>query len=128
MVAPQIRLLDATTRVPLSSKERLDSALVAALREGTSKLTGRFLEVTALSVAQCEKIAVGAQEGERQLFSADQARPRLRELLGLGGSPAAAAAVGEGTPHRRKRVGQRRPKRDPIGQAATLARKACHGV
>ena len=109
-------------------KEWLDRALIAALREGSTTLTVRHLEATALSAAQCEKIAVEAHEGETQAFSADQTRPRLRELLGLGGSPAAAADVGEKTLHRRKRVGQRRPKRDPIGQPATLPRRAGHSV
>ena len=108
-------------------KEWLDRALIAALREGCKTLTARHLEATALSAARCEKIAVEAHEGERQLLSADQARPRLRELLGLGGSAAVAAAYAR-TPHPRRRVGQRKPKRDPIGQPAGLSRTACHGV
>src|SRR5271157_1344686 len=105
-------------------KEWLDRALIAALREGSKTLTGRHLEATALSADRCEKIAVEAHEGERQLLSADQDRPRLRELLGLGGSAAAAA---EKTPHQRRRIGQRKPKRDPVGPAS-LPRTACHGV
>lgn len=107
-------------------KEWLDRALIAAFGEGCKTLTARHLETTALSAAQCEKIAVEAQEGERQLSSADQARTRLRELLGLGGSATETAA--HRTPHLRKRVGQRNPKRDPIGQPAGLSRTACHGV
>ncbi len=107
-------------------KEWLDRALIAALGEGCKTLTARHLETTALSAARCEKIALEAQEGERQLLSADQARPRLRELLGLEGSAAGTAA--RRTPHLRRRVGQRKPKRDPIGQPAGLSRTACHGV
>ena len=108
-------------------KEWLDRALIAALREGSKTLTGRHLEATAFSADRCEKIAVEAHEGERQLLSADQDRPRLRELLGLGGSAAAAAAAAEKTPHQRRRIGQRKPKRDPVGPAS-LPRTACHGV
>jgi energy-coupling factor transporter ATP-binding protein EcfA2 len=103
-------------------KEWLDRALIVALGEGCKTLTARHLETTALSAARCEKITVEAQEGEKQLLSADQARPRLRELLGLEGSAARR------TPHLRRRVGQRKPKRDPIGQPADLSRTACHGV
>jgi len=109
-------------------KEWIDRALIAALREGGKTLTVRHLEATALSAARCEKIAVEAHEGERQLLSADQARPRLRELLGLEGRAAAAPAAAEKTPHHRRRVGQRKPKRDPIGQPASLSRTACHGI
>jgi hypothetical protein len=108
-------------------KEWLDRALIAALRGGCKTLTGRHLEATALSAARCEKIAVEAHEGERQLLSADQVRPRLRELLELGGGTTAPAAA-EKTPHQRRRVGERKPKRDPIGQPATLPRTACHGL
>jgi hypothetical protein len=107
-------------------KEWLDRALIVALGEGCKTLTARHLETTALSAARCEKIALEAQEGERQLLSADQARPRLRELLGLEGSVAATAA--RRTPHQRRRVGQRKPERDPIGQPAGFSRTACHGV
>lgn len=107
-------------------KEWLDRALIAAFREGCKTVTACHLEATALSAARCEKIAVEAYEGERQLLSAEQARSRLRELLGLEGSAAVAAA--QKTPHPRRRVGQRKPKRDPIGQPAGLARTACHGV
>jgi energy-coupling factor transporter ATP-binding protein EcfA2 len=111
-------------------KEWLDRALIVALGEGCKTLTARHLETTALSAARCEKIALEAQEGERQLLSADQARPRLRELLGLEGSAAGSAtgATARRTPHLRSRVGQRKPKRDPIGQPAGLSRTACHGV
>jgi energy-coupling factor transporter ATP-binding protein EcfA2 len=107
-------------------KEWLDRALIVAIGEGCKTLTARHLETTALSAARCEKIAVEAQEGERQLLSADQTRPRLRELLGLEGSTAGTAA--NRTPHPRRRVGHRKPKRDPIGQPADLSRTACHGV
>jgi hypothetical protein len=107
-------------------KEWLDRALIAALGEGCKTLTARHLETTALSAARCEKIALEAQEGERQLLLADQARPRLRELLGLEGTAAGTAA--RRTPHLPRRVGQRKPKRDPIGQPAGLSRTACHDV
>ncbi len=99
-------------------KEWLDPALIASLRECFGKLT-------ALSAAQCEKIAVEAHEGQTQLLAADQVRPRLRELLGLGGSTTASANT---APHHGKRVGQRKPKRDRIGQASALPRSACHSV
>lgn len=107
-------------------KEWLDRALIAALGERGKTLTARHLETTALSAGRCEKIAVEAQEGERQLLSADQARPRLRELLGLGGNSAEPAA------HRksqlRRHIGLRNPERDPIGQLAGLSRTASRGI
>src|SRR5258708_4050428 len=111
-------------------KEWLDRALIVALGEGCKTLTARHLETTALSAARCAKIALEAQEGERQLLSADQARPRLRELLGLEGSAARSATgtAARSTPHLRRRVGQRKPKRAPIGHPAGLSRTACHGV
>jgi energy-coupling factor transporter ATP-binding protein EcfA2 len=103
-------------------KEWLDRALIGALGEGSKTLTARHLETTALSAGRCEKIALEAQEGERQLSSADQAQSRLRELLGLGGTSAGTAAYR--TPQLRRRVGQRNPERDPIGQLAGLSRTA----
>jgi hypothetical protein len=103
-------------------KEWLDRALIAALAEGGKTLTARHLETTALSAGRCEKIAVEAQEGERQLLSADQVRPRLRELLGLGGNPAEPAVHKKSQP--RRHVGQRNPERDLIGQLAGLSRTA----
>jgi energy-coupling factor transporter ATP-binding protein EcfA2 len=103
-------------------KEWLDRALIAALGEGGKTLTARHLETTALSAGRCEKIAVEAQEGERQLLSADQVRPRLRELLGLGGNSAEPAVHKKSQP--RRHVGQRNPERDPIGQLAGLSRTA----
>lgn len=102
--------------------EWLDRALIEALGEGNKTLTARHLGTTALSAGRCEKIAVEAQEGERQLLLADQARPRLRELLGLGGNSAGTAA--HRTPQLRRRVGQRNPERDPIGRLAGLSRPA----
>lgn len=96
-------------------KEWLDRALFAAFREGCGTLTCRHLEATALSAAQCEKIAMEAHEGQTQLLSAEQARPRLRELLGLEGGTAPSAKT---MVHPKKRVGQRNPKRDWIGHAA----------
>jgi energy-coupling factor transporter ATP-binding protein EcfA2 len=109
-------------------KEWLDRALIAALKEGCVTLACQHLEATALSPSQCEKIAVEAHEGEAQLLPADQVRPRLRGLLGLSAS--AGAPSGMPPPHRRKRdrVGQRKPKRDQIGQAPSLSRSACHRV
>jgi len=107
-------------------KEWLDRALIAALGEGCQTITAHHLETTALSAARCEKIAVEAHEGERQLLAVDEVRLRLRELLGLGGSVAGTAT--HRTPHLRRRVGQRKPERDPIGQSADLSRTACHGV
>lgn len=107
-------------------KEWLDRALIIALGKGSNTLTARHLETTALSAARCEKIAVEAQEGERQLLSADQTEPRLRQLLGLEERVAGTAT--HRTPHPRRRVGQRKPERDPIGQRAGLSRTTCHVV
>jgi hypothetical protein len=105
-------------------KEWLDRALLQALREGCGTLACRHLEATALSAAQCEKIAMEAHEGQAQLLSAEQARPRLRELLGLrGGTAQPPRTMVRPT----TRVGQRKPKRDWIGHTASPG-KACLNV
>jgi hypothetical protein len=109
-------------------KEWLDRALIASLKEGCVTMTAHHLETTALSVSQCEKIAVEAHEGEAQLSSVNQAQARLREVLGMcasSGMPPKTEAV------RRKsstRVGQRKPRRDQVGLNQSQSPRAIHGL
>src|ERR1700746_2932121 len=64
-------------------KEWLQRALILALDEKCSSLTEHHVESTALSAAQCEKIAIEAHEGEAQIECSNEPRSRLRALLGL---------------------------------------------
>jgi energy-coupling factor transporter ATP-binding protein EcfA2 len=109
-------------------KEWLDRALIAALKEGCATIARRHLEATALSLSQCEKIAIEAHEGEAQLLSTDQAQSRLRGLLGLPANPSLQSDTM--SPRRRKheRVGQRQPKRDQVGHTQSGPERVCHGI
>jgi hypothetical protein len=106
-------------------KEWLERALVTALKDGSETLKGKHLESTALSATQCEKIVLEAHEGEKLLLAADQARPRLRALLGLEKAPDRSPV---NTLHHQKRVGLRKPARDRIGDTSTSSRSAHCGV
>lgn len=89
----------------------------------------RHLEETALSVWQCEQIARETLAGEERLAEKPGSMSRLSEMLGLVlhrmAAPAAvddspaevgAAAVEKKPekPRPKRRVGQRKPKRDPL--------------
>lgn len=106
-------------------KEWLQRALILALHEKCQSLAERHLERTALSAAQCEKIAIEAHEGEAHFASSDRSRSRLRSLLGLNSIDEVAATRPE---PRKGRVGQRRPTRDLVGKNSVPAGEACHGV
>jgi DNA polymerase III delta prime subunit len=98
-------------------KELLVKAVAAALRQGETTLTRRHLEANSLSVAQCENMLAEAKEGEQRLSSTDEATAQLRLSLGLNRRATCGAVVEDRVKKgRRRRPGQRHPRRDPIGR------------
>ena len=100
-------------------KNWLVRALAAVAGGAATAITRRTLERTALSVGQCEKIFAETIEGETRLAEGEGCS-RLRSLIGLdrdskqtGGDGTVASAP----PTKAHEIGQRRPKRDPIGPA-----------
>lgn len=108
-------------------KEWLMRALTIAFGNQKGMLAKKYLEQTALSASQCEKILAEAKDGEARLSEGDPSSSRLRNLLGLSLGP---TDVLEPPPRtkpelRPKRVsGQRKPNRDLIG----IPREACASV
>lgn len=108
-------------------KDWMTRALAKALKDGGRVLSQKHLEKSALSVSQCEKMLDEAIEGETLLDDSRESRARLRSLMGLEtklttpnekGNVLSAEDVR--LPSRRKRKpGERNPKRDPIGHEAT---------
>jgi energy-coupling factor transporter ATP-binding protein EcfA2 len=112
-------------------KDWLTRALATALEEGSKTLTRQHLEQHAWSLDQCHKMAQDAIEGEAALTPTAESSIRLRQLLGfaephVSGQHAEApvshtlpalGAKSQPTQRRRRRTGERRPKRDPIGKA-----------
>jgi energy-coupling factor transporter ATP-binding protein EcfA2 len=112
-------------------KDWLMRALVSVSRRNNHSLTRKDLESHAPSVAQCDKMLSEALEGESRLLESKEERSRLRARLGLspseapGGTSAAdsvaqSVRTGESRTSRRK-PGQRRPTRDPIGTRSLYA-------
>jgi len=100
-------------------KDWLVRAAITSLKNGEATLSLKELERTALSVSQCEKILIESREGEVRLNDNEDSRSHLRTLLGIGAPKVEStgrASAQIGNP-RSKRVGQRRPKRDPIASA-----------
>jgi hypothetical protein len=94
-------------------KEWLVRASVRSIRHGAAVLTREYLEATALSISQCEKILAESREGETRLNDSEDAKRRFRTLLGI--EPRVVPAAESPGPHRRNgKVGQRSPQRDPI--------------
>lgn len=104
-------------------KEWLARALAQALRENHETLTLEHLEVTALTVAQCQQMLSEAKAGEMMLAESQDSRLRLQQELGLidrvfqpvPKGPAQPDSV-RNNPRRSKRtrVGQRKAKRDRV--------------
>jgi energy-coupling factor transporter ATP-binding protein EcfA2 len=110
-------------------KDWLVRALGVSLAEGGRTVRMRHLEDTALSVWQCEQIARETLAGEERLEEKPGSMSRLTEMLGLVVQRMAAPAAGDGPPaeagevavekkaekpRSKRRVGQRKPKRDPL--------------
>lgn len=111
-------------------KDWLTRTLAGALKRNATCLTLKDLRAHALSVSQCEKMLSEALEGETRLVESKEHCNRLRTRLGLSVQEASPkdASMGmverariENTPpqKRRRKPGQRRPVRDPIGFLAT---------
>ena len=105
-------------------KEWLTRALALALRENPATLTSAHLEVTALSVAQCQQMLSEAKAGELMFAEGQDSRSRLQQELGLRDSilhsapktsPQPASAQGVSGRSKKTRVGQRKAKRDRVG-------------
>lgn len=105
-------------------KDWLVRALGASMAEGGRTVSMRHLEETALSVWQCEQIARETLAGEERLAETPGSMGRLSEMLGLVLQRMAVPAVVDNSPvevdaalekpRPKRRVGQRKPKRDPI--------------
>jgi energy-coupling factor transporter ATP-binding protein EcfA2 len=99
-------------------------AAVSALKSAANTVNLEHLEKTALSISQCSKILAEARDGESRLTENEETRLQFRKTLGLHST----IASGETSPAppdpklpkptKRKRVGQRRPTRDPVGRKA----------
>lgn len=110
-------------------KEWLLKALKKALKDGGVPLTLKHLKQSALSVSQCENMLADATEGEAALEESMEARANLRSLMGLEAKFTKAGDEGRSSdraekavPRRRRRPGERNPKRDPIGNTKTFER------
>jgi hypothetical protein len=106
-------------------KDWLTRVLAASLSEKSPKVTIKHLERQALPISDCQKIASEILEGEASLAESECTRKRLRTLLSLEEvkAPRESAIAGgrSATPPKRGRpaqlVGERNPKRDPVGVA-----------
>jgi hypothetical protein len=80
-------------------KDWLIRAVAAALYDGSEVLTLEYLQDHALSLAQCERMALDATEGEQELRYAESRREPLWQLLasGMDGS-SIPATVGSTAP------------------------------
>ena len=100
-------------------KEWLLRALTTAIADGKTTLTRTHLKQSALSASQCEKILAETREGEMMLTEAEGSYSHLRLLLGLDAArpdePPERQRAGATPMKKRRRVGQRSPKRDKVG-------------
>ena len=100
-------------------KEWLLRALTTALADDKTTLTRTHLKQSALSASQCEKILAETREGEMRLTEAEGSYSQLRLLLDLDAArpeePPERQRVGATPMKKRRRVGQRSPKRDKVG-------------
>jgi AAA domain len=106
-------------------KDWLVRALFKALKDDGSCLTRKQIEKSALSVSQVEKMLSEAIEGESLLQDSPESRSRLRTLMGLPttltksisgeNGDSKKIALTEPTSRKQRKPGERKPKRDPIG-------------
>lgn len=98
-------------------KNWLLRSLNAALEDGSPTILPEHLRRHALSTAQCERIAKEALEGERRVADSEADDQELRSMLGFE-SPAGSTTQETDVKSRervQRRVGQRKPQRDPVG-------------
>jgi Cdc6-like AAA superfamily ATPase len=105
-------------------KEWLTRALAQALRENQDTVSSAHLEVTALSVAQCQQMLSEAKAGEMMVAEGQDSRSRLQQELGLRDGVLQSVAKRSSQPGsiqgvssrpKKRRVGERKPKRDQVG-------------
>lgn len=104
-------------------KDWLGRALAVALAEGAQTLTLTHLKGQALSVAQCEKMAREAMEGEAKVTENPTDKTRLRQLLAIPAAYGPAPNTGQSEEKKKTkgtRVGERKPTRDPVGRAENV--------
>jgi energy-coupling factor transporter ATP-binding protein EcfA2 len=105
-------------------KDWLMRAAICALKSAANTVNLEHLEKTALSISQCAKILAEARDGESRLTENEETRLQFRKTLGLHPKTAPCETSPAPTAHKlskptkRKRVGQRRPTRDPVGRKA----------
>jgi hypothetical protein len=102
-------------------KDWLTKAFAEAVETGAKTLSPALLQRHALSVDRCEQMLTESEEGEKQLTDDEKADDRLRIRLGLERPPAKKSRhdahpvqAEEHSAQPSPRVGQRKPKRDPL--------------
>jgi hypothetical protein len=101
-----------------SLKDWLTRALKDALDEDAPTVTTKHLKSRAWSVFQCRGMLKEIAEGEKQLLEVESDVKSLRMSLGLdtlGESSVDDPTVPKTDSRSNQRVGQRKPKRDPVG-------------
>ena len=106
-------------------KDWLIRALFKALKDGGQCLTRKQIEKSALSVSQVDKMLTEAVENEDRLEESSESRTLLRTRMGLPAKftksvsrqngDSNAIALNESTSRKQRQPGERKPKRDPIG-------------
>ncbi len=108
-------------------KDWLVQALDLALEEKATTLSLNHLEKTAKLTSECIQMAKDAIEGEERLTDSKESQRQLRELLNSKKPKIQEAQTNSGKDDKqennasqskgssRRRVGQRNPKRDPVG-------------
>jgi hypothetical protein len=115
-------------------KQWLVRATALALREESKKLDWTHLERRALSDAKCAQMAADVKDGEDELrFAAETNRERLSRVFGVGDVSRNRAPDPQEKPPKgqteaqdisakkgsQRRVGERAPQRDPVGETST---------
>jgi hypothetical protein len=115
-------------------KQWLVRATALALREESEKLGWTHLERRALSDAKCAQMAADVKDGEDELrYAAETNRERLSRVFGVGDVPRAIHPDPQEKPSGfqsevqdlsskkgpQRRVGERAPQRDPVGETPT---------
>jgi energy-coupling factor transporter ATP-binding protein EcfA2 len=108
-------------------KDWLVRALATSMEKRDRTVSLESMEETALSVWQCEQIARETLAGEERLEEKPETMSRLREMLGLiekrmttpviEGAPRTEES-GMASPGKKRRVGQRKPRRDPLTKSS----------
>jgi len=111
-------------------KQWLVRATALAFREESERLDWTHLERRALSDAKCAQMAADVKDGEDELrYAAETNRERLSRVFGMGDVPRAMNPVSQDKPlvsqtevldtstkGPQRRVGERAPMRDPVGE------------